>query len=362
MRLPVTLLLSLSAMGCGGVASHKASSCVHVYSDERITAISPAVQDEVQIKGDAVTASYGADIVSGATQVLTVDAVSSATRFSDRRHQLGLAARHAFSPERGVSAAYGYSVERDHIVHAPSLGYSQELLDRAVRATIRYGWSFETVGRADDLAYLQRARGQRLDLGWTQILRKDLVLVFLGTGTLATCESYLGCFANPYRYVGVRRGSDVLALSERHPASRGTLAGALRLSWALGRSEALHFGYRLSGDSWRVVAHTVDAAFVTELLENRLLFRAETRATMQGDASFYAARYESGPGSFPAYRTADAELSTLWNLRILAQMEWRFDPLRLVLQLGRMWNRYPDFPSLPARTAWVGGLGVDWDF
>ena len=122
---------------------------------------------------------------------------------------------------------------------------SQELLDRAVRATIRYGWSFETVGRADDLAYLQRARGQRLDHGWTQILRKDLVLVFLGTGTLATCESYLGCFANPYRYVGVRRGSDVLALSERHPASRGTLAGALRLSWALGRSEALHFGFEV---------------------------------------------------------------------------------------------------------------------
>jgi len=358
----VSVMFAVMTLGCGpGMTrtSHRASSRVHVYSDARITAISPAVRDEATHGRTVVTTSYAADVVSGATQVVTVDAISRATPFADRRHQLGLGVTRSLTPERAVSAAYGYSVERDHETHAPSLGYSQELFDRAVRATARYQLVFEDVGRSDDPLYSQRTRSHRLDLGWSQILGKSLVLAVLATATASTCDAVLGCFANPYRYVGVARGVDLIALSERHPDARATFAGGARLSWALSRAHALHGGYRLAQDSWAVTAHTADAALVSELFGSHLLVRAETRATFQDAASFYESRYGGGPLSAPAYRTADAELSPLRNVRAVLQLEWRIDPFRLVLQLGRMWNRYPAFRSLPARDAWIAGLGVD---
>ncbi|MBI4817439.1 MAG: hypothetical protein HY791_14350 [Deltaproteobacteria bacterium] len=76
-------------------------------------------------------------------------------------------------------------------------------------------------------------------------------------------------------------------------------------------------------------------------------------------SSFYESSYSRGDGEAPAYRTADAELSPLWNGRLLVHLEWALGPVRLAAELGRMWNQYPDFPSLPTRHARIGGLGLD---
>ncbi|MCC6999965.1 MAG: DUF3570 domain-containing protein [Deltaproteobacteria bacterium] len=332
---------------------------MHLYSDERITVVSPALRDERELRDTTVTAEYGLDVVSGATQALTIDAVSAATRFSERRHQGGLTASKELSPETEVEVGYTVSAEPDHVVHSPSLGVTRELLSRMVRASARYQLLAESIGLTGSHAFSEHALGHRLDLGWTQIFTRSLVVTALATATAYDCSARLGCFANPYRYVGVDLGGERVALPERAPARRLTGAAALRLSRAFADSSALHAGYRLSGDSWDVQAHTVDLAVVTEQLASRLLVRAEARATLQRGASFYSSHYQSGGDGVPGYRTADAELSQLRNLRLQLHLEWSAGRARFVGELGRMWNSYPDFPTLPTRHAWLGGLGLD---
>lgn len=361
MRLSLAAMTAMALVAGGCRATHNANSRLHLYADERITVISPALHDELEAHGSTVTADYVVDVVSCATQVLTVDAVSSATRFEETRHQAGLTAAHALSPETELSGGYTFSAEPDHVVHAPSIGLAQELMERMVRASVRYQLLAEAIGRVDDPSFSEGALGHRIDLGWTQILTRSLTLTALATTTAYGCGASTGCFANPYRFVGLELGEDRIGISERHPASRFTAAGALRVSWAFADSSALHAGYRLAGDSWEVTAHSVDASVASELFSGRLLLRGEARATVQDGASFYRPRYAGSAGAIPAYRTADAELSSLWNVRVQLHLEWGWGPLRLVGQVGRMWNRYPDFPSLPARDAWVGGIGVDAD-
>jgi hypothetical protein len=353
--------MAVAAAGCGGAVTHKATSRVHFYGDERLSVISPSIRDEVQVHKTRIAADYAVDAVSGATQALTVDAVSSATSFSERRHQVGLSGAQALSPETELAAGYALSAEPDHVVHAPSATYTRGLMGDMARVSARYQLQIESIGRVDDTSFSEHALGHRLDLGWTQIATKSISITGLMTATAYGCDQGLGCFANPYRYIGVAQaGAGSVAVIERHPDSRYTGAAALRAAWAFSDVGALHAGYRFAVDSWEISAHTVDTALATELY-HRLLVRAEARATVQGAASFYSARYSAEPGTVPAFRTADAELSELWNFKSQLHLEWAFRRLRLVGEIGRMWNQYPDFPSLTSRHAWIGGIGVDAD-
>lgn len=363
MRLSLTFACACAcapAMFAGCGAAHMLSSRVHLYDDARLTVISPTVRDDAKLEATQLGVQYGADIVSGATQALTVDAVSSATKFAETRHQLSVSGVYAASAESELSAGYGLSLEPDHGVHAPQLGFAQQLFDERVRASVRYQLLVESMSRTDDAGFSADALGHRVDLGWTQIATRTLVVTALGTFMGYDCAAAIGCFANPYRYVGITQPEGtVLALRERHPHTRVTSAGALRLSWAFAAASALHGGYRLSGDTWGLTAHTADAALASELFASALLLRLETRATLQSRASFYRADYRGGVSALPAYRTADAELSKLWNVRLQLHAEWDVHPVRLVAQVGRMWNRYPDFPALPSRHGWLAGVGLD---
>lgn len=363
MRVSLTALaLGAIGTGCGATVSHRASARVHVYDDPRITVVSPTVEEQAQIADTKVTAHYGVDAVSGATQALTVDAVSAATRFSEVRQDAGLRGAHAFSPETELSGGYNLSREPDDLVHAPSLRLTQELFERMVRAAVGYQLVVESIGRTGDPLFREHALGHRVDVEWTQIATRSLTLTVLGTGTATECSAGIGCFANPYRYVGIARGAARIALPERHPDQRFTGAGALRLSWAFAGSSALQAGSRWAVDSWSVAAYTADAAVVTELFGDRLLARAEARATLQSRASFYDERYQSSGGELPAYRTADAELSGLRNARAQLFLDWAWGPVHIVGQVGRMWNYYPGFPALPTRHAWIAGGGLDASF
>ncbi len=360
LQMSAVALSAVALAACG--ATHEASSRVHFYADPRITVWSPAVEEKARVEGTTLTADYGVDVLSGATQVLTVDAVSSATRFQEERHQAGLTAARKVSRETEVSLSYQRSMEPDHVADAPSLGASQAFLDEQARATVGYQLIVETLTRAGEPSFSAEALGHRLDLGWTQIASRELTLTALATATLFDCTANVGCFSNPYRFVGVSVDGRPLALRERHPASRQTGAAAARLAWAFAEASALHAGLRVASDTWSVTAATLDASLARELLGDKLLLRAEARATAQSQASFYRALYLGTASALPAYRTADSELSSLWNLRLQGAAEWSLGELRLVASVGHMWNRYSDFPSMPARDAWLGGLGLDADF
>lgn len=364
MRLSIVVLVStLAITGCVQQASHTSSARVHTYRDGIIQVTSPTARHEMAFDDGRVGLDYAVDVVSGATQVLTVDAVTSATKFAEQRHQLGLSGEYELRPETKVSGSVGASIEPDHQVLAPSIGVTQTLLSEMVQLSARYQVLVEAIGRSDLPNFTSDALGHRVDLGWTQILTEALVARALATSTFYSCGAELGCFSNPYRYLGVRMDSgQVLGVSERHPDTRLTGAAALQLSWALSDAQALHGGYRFAADDWGIRGHTLDLSFAQELFDDALLLRLEARGTYQRGASFYETLY-TGQGSLvPAYRTADAELSRLYNGRLQLHAQWSMEQWSLIASAGRMWNVYPDFRSVPRRFAWLGGLGAEVSF
>lgn len=362
MRVPLIRAAALAAIAVVSSAcaraevGHTASARLHVYADPRITVVSPTVRDELEHDDWRGSADYAVDVVSGATTTLTADAVSTATTFADRRHQIGVGATRVLGAERELGVAYAASLEPDHAVHAPAISGGAELLDRMARAMLRYQLVAETLGRVDERAYRGEALGHRLDAGWTQILTRTLVLGVQATGTLTSCDRRAGCFVNPYRHVGVMVGGAPLALAERHPDRRGTGAAALRVSWAARDDWALHLGYRAAADSWAVRAHGGEAAVATERFTGALLLRLDVRGTVQTAAAFYRARYPAEPLRAPTHRTADPELGALWNVRVQLHAELELGAVRAIAALGRMWNRHDIAPD---RDAWLLSLGLD---
>lgn len=363
MRLPLSALLSGVVLGCGGRAAHSPGARVHVYDDPRLTVVSPAVRHEVEVRGTRASAELAVDLVSGATQALTVDAVSAATRFEEHRRQLAVGIATPLTGRTEARASYGLSLEPDHVAHAPSFGLSRELGDGMAKVGARYQVLVERLGRSDDPGYEAGALGHRVDLSWTAIASRELSGGLLATAAGYACDERPGCFANPYRWVGVYGvEGGILAVPETHPGRRLTAAGALRLAWAPTPTSAIHGGYRLAGDDWGVIAHTADTSVAWQDAALGWLVRAEGRVTIQGAADFQRERYVATATSLPRFRSADAELARLRTLRLQLHLGWQLGWARPALQLGRMWARYDGFAGLDARDAWLAGAGLDAAF
>src|SRR5690606_12245969 len=88
-RLPLTLLLVADALAGGTLATR-----LDVFDDGDVRAWMPALAASWTGARTTLGARLGVDAVSGATPILTVDAVSSATTFSDVRKQAGVSVDH----------------------------------------------------------------------------------------------------------------------------------------------------------------------------------------------------------------------------------------------------------------------------
>lgn len=357
------ILLSVRGFAADGVAAR-----VDVYTDEWITAVSPSTRGATSpADGVTVEAKYALDAVSGATQVLTVDAVSAATGFYEVRHEAHAGVQVAPSATWSFGADYQLSAEPDYVTHVAGASASAELLDRHATATLAYHVGFESAGRTTD-AFRERTTSHALDASWQHVLDRRTTLTALATGQVARCGPVFGCAASPYRYVAVGQGgAPLFAVPERHPDLRARGAGALRIARHLGGGRALHAGYRFAGDSWAVIGHTADAALAQSFGGDAVVLRLDGRFTWQGAASFYRDTYATAPDA-PRWRTADRELSGLWDAMAGARAEWAATgpgPIwrtRLNMRVARLWYRYPAFSELPERNAWLlgGGLDASW--
>ena len=158
-------------------------------------------------------------------------------------------------------------------------------------------------------------------------------------------------------------------VSERHPDRRGRSAAALRLSQALGDVAGIHVGYRLYADTWGVIGHTARASGAVSVADDRLLFKLDSRASLQGPASFHTDTLQvSADDKVPEHRTADRELGGLRNgmigLSTVGSLYGVGPLLRLDVSLraARIFAWYPNDTEVPERHAWLLGGGVDVRF
>lgn len=282
-----------------------------------------------------VHAAYQADIVSGATESLKggrltpVDIVSSATKFSDTRHQVS----GGFGLKRDdtkLSATYGYGTENDYKSNSFSVQSSTSFLQKNTELALAYGRGFDRVCTmafaASDSASvklpLDSSKGcftkaverasQKVDLdnfqaAWTQTWTPLFATQLVAYGALQH-----GFLENPYRSVVIAPAGD--SALENHPDNRLRMAVALRLKYYLKPLALTVTGSgRVYRDTWDILGQTYELE-LERYLGSDLRVMARGRYYTQTSALFWSDDYTGGEpkdGPRGQYWSGDRELSPL---------------------------------------------------
>ena len=290
-------------------------------------------------------ASYTADAVSGATaKVYSVDAVSSATTFSDLRHQGTLGLTFAGRRSRlGASASLG--VERDYLSLTFAGNASIDLPGKNTALALSYSHGADQVC---DRANAEATPFERRTLIGADPCKKNILAgedtyvmdrPELGTVTTwrdltidtaqATVTQNLsptsvlqlslygqvldGMQSNPYRAVRIGPNEP----QEHIPDTRARGAFTARLNrYIPALRGAVHLQARGYSDTWGVNAGTVELGY-SQYLGDALVFRLRGHVHQQTAATFFKdAFYYQTESSAGAYFTGDRELGAVRDVMI----------------------------------------------
>lgn len=300
-------------------------------SNAGITVIHPQTDASV-VLGSTVglAVGYAVDIVSGATpRVFGVDAVSTATKFSDNRHQV----RSTLSYLRSVAdvAVTGtYAWESDYKSTAITVATRSDVRDHTFTLGLSYTHNFDSVCDQNN----QLAAGSPLDRvalasaencfkGTADVTTRRLHidslepsvtwavtprLLVQGGGTLQVLDGFQ---ANPYRRVAL--GSAGRTPQESLPEMRQRFALFARAAYVFPRTRtSVHLTGRAYRDTWGVEAATGELN-INQYLAKFLILSARGRLHAQRGAQFYMTPQEYRGGPNGRYWTGDRELSPMGN-------------------------------------------------
>jgi len=298
-----------------------------------ITVLHPQTDVSAQYAGASIAAGYELDSVSGATARVFggVDAVTSATRFSDLR-QAAKASVGWNVADVGLQAGYSYGWESDYVSHTMQVAARGDFLEKNFTLGLSYTRNFDSVCDANN--NLAQGALDRKSLtssdrcfqnNQTETLTRSVdihtfepVLSWTATPKLllqfgATLQLLDGFQSNPYRRVLV--GTQGRTPQEHVPQQRQRYALFTRANYAV---PAMRGAFSLNGrvyrDSWDVLAATGDAWFTTYLAD-ALLFGVHGRYHKQTGAVFYRSAPDlENLGSAGSYWTGDRELSPLGTI------------------------------------------------
>ncbi len=322
----------------------------------------------------SLSAGYEADIVSGATESLYaasplgVDAVSSATTFSDTR-QVGKGGL-AFQGRRSrLFAGYSYGFERDYRSHSVSVGAAIDLPGKNTTLALSYTHNFDQVCDLDngDATPLERraltGANKCFDTAAdattvSHDIAIDTTEASLTQNVSPTAVLQLGVHgqvlngfqSNPYRRVRVF-GVDA---QENSPLVRGRVALFVRANLAFPRAHGkLGMAVRGYADTWGVESVSAEMDY-HQYLGTRVLFRLRTRVYQQSAAVFFedAVDYEN-LGSIGAYHTGDRELSPLRSVLVGGKMSY----IAAADESGSVWGLFDELDfHLRADGVWAQSL------
>lgn len=341
----VTALLAAIGGSVPAAAEDRAEVSTALFAEKReggkggLTVVHPQADVGVDLgRFVSLDLAYAADAVSGATAVIyQVDAVSSATTFSDLRHQgsVGLGFRGKRS-QLAFGATLG--TERDYLSRQLGGSASIDLPGRNTTVGLAYTHSFDEVCDKDNgMATPLEARA----LTGADPCAKDRVLFGEATPGMtvwrdlsidtaqATITQNLsptmnlqvalfgqvldGFQSNPYRRV--RIGPN--APQEHLPAVRARWSLSARMNRYLPRSRsALHMDARFYDDTWGVIAGNVELGY-SQYVGTSLLVRFFARAYQQTAATFFKdAFYYETESTAGEFFTGDRELSPVRNATV----------------------------------------------
>jgi hypothetical protein len=339
MRLQLaTAVAVMSAVAPAARADDRAEISTSLFAEQRdggkggLTVIHPQADFGIDLgRFVTVDAAYSADVVSGATSTIyQVDAVSSATTFSDTRHEgtLGFGF-HGRRSRISFSATLG--TERDYLSHQVGGTASIDLPGRNTTVALAYSHSFDQIcDRDNGVASPQEAKaltgadtcdkqsgifgkdrpGMTLwrDLSIdtaqatvTQNLSPTMNLQIAGYGQIL--EGFQG---NPYRRVRIGPNSP----QEHIPSTRDRWSLSARLNRYLpSLHSAVHFDARFYDDTWGVVGGDAELGY-SQYVGKSLLLKLHGRVYQQSAAKFFKdAFYYQTLSTAGEFFTGDRELS-----------------------------------------------------
>ena len=346
MRRLARILMLLVAAAAVARAEDKVEIKAEYFSEpankEALHVFHPSVGVNVDAHPDfSLNFGYDADVVTGATARTygSMDAISSATHFSDTRHQFHGGAELRLGPA-ALDAGYTYGFENDYRSHAIDAGARVDLWGKNTTFRLGYSHNFDSVCDVDNKG---AAPTERRSLGssqgcfknmvglveeplaidsyalsWTQVLTPIIV------SDLSTTFQVLDGFqSNPYRRV---RLFGSVEAQESEPLLRQRIAVQARLRFAIVRARgALGVLGRFYYDTWGIKAGTAEISW-EEWLHPQLLLRVRGRFYQQGRAVFYrdageTLSYES-VGPVGQYFTGDRELSPFRDYLAGVKLAW----------------------------------------
>ena len=326
-----SVALVLGAVGAVGVARADDGIDLNTtwYQEQRqggqggLTVIHPQLDATVDVgEHTNLALGYSADAVTGATAaVYAVDAVSTATAFSDLRHEgslgLGFTGRRA---KLGLSGSVG--VERDYLSLAVAGNAAIDLPGKNTNLAVSYSHARD---QACDKANAELQPLERRALTGADPCAKDygvfgkdtldatmLVTTTWRDLTIDTAQATVtqnlsptmvlqaslfgqvleGFQSNPYRRVRVGPNEP----QEHIPDTRARVALSVRLNrWLPRLRAAVHVSGRAYSDSWGVNSGTVELAY-SQYVGSSLLLRLRARAPWRRHDRSRQHRHRSAAG------------------------------------------------------------------
>ncbi len=375
----VTLLSSV-AHAQPADSETQVTSDVLVYVDtDNVSVVSPqlAVRHALDEDGGEVSARVVLDAITAAS----VDVVSNATyRFSEQRVEVNLGVAKAIE-EWVPGFSYRLSRESDYVSHGFSGGISTDFAGGDSNLAFRYSLALDRVGLADTprSAFSESLDSHSAELGFTQVVDPNTLIRAVYTLTYQS-----GYMEKPYRSVPLFLENELQQLqnngtelnlqnfelyrlaskpAEEVPDTRLRHAAAVRgLRFVEAIDASVRLDYRLYGDSWRLFAHTIEAALVKNVSRGWQL-SSWLRLHYQGGADFWRREYTvNDVDSLPTLRTTDRSLSPYWQSTVGIRGEYSWSTWKTYWQVAGMYSSFLDHLYIDSRIAIISQGGLRWVF
>jgi Protein of unknown function (DUF3570) len=315
-RLLAALASLLGGFFASGVAravtlpEDRAEALVHVYNGGGVTASGPALLVRKSLADKvSLTGSIYVDQVSNAS----IDVVTTASKYSERRNDYGLAMDYAVRDSL-ITLAVGASKEPDYRTRNISLDIAQETYGGMTTVNLGFTRAADDVGKTGDPNFADTATHWQYRFGVTQILTSKWLA---SVNWEAVSDSgYLG---NTYRVARVFGAT----VPERYPRTRSSRALQFRATGDMGQRDAVRGQYRYFWDNWDIKAHTLEAGY-SRYLGQSFLADGFIRYYTQTAALFYSDNAQNET----TYVSRNRQLSNFDNIVVGGKLtfDWKNQP------------------------------------
>jgi hypothetical protein len=267
-------LFAVGAAKAVDLGPDQAEVLYHRYQGAGLQASGPAVLVRKGFLGHtAVTGTAYVDAVSSAS----IDVVTSASPYSERRTEYGLQAEHVHRDAR-LTVSASNSSEPDYQARRLGLDVSQEVFGGMSTVSMGFTRGNDNVKKHGEPTFARTADHWQYRVGASLILTPRCLV-----SANAEAMADAGFLGSPYRVAQVFGAT----VPERVPETRSARAIKLRVVGDLGSRNALQAGVRYYWDSWGIAGTTVDAVY-TQHVGQAWLLDATVRVHTQRKAVFYS--------------------------------------------------------------------------